>query len=47
MGLLGKKVWNHTIVLFTRGDWLGDTTIEERIEIEGEHLEWLIEGRAL
>ncbi len=43
MGLLGKKVWNHTIVLFTRGDWLGDTTIEERIEIEGEHLEWLME----
>ncbi|XP_051536410.1 GTPase IMAP family member 8-like [Myxocyprinus asiaticus] len=43
MGLLGEKVWNHTIVLFTRGDWLGDTTIEDRIEIEGEHLQWLME----
>ncbi|XP_077086386.1 GTPase IMAP family member 8-like [Siphateles boraxobius] len=43
MGLLGKEVWSHTIVLFTRGDWLGDTTVEERIENEGEHLEWLME----
>ncbi|XP_043078094.1 GTPase IMAP family member 8 [Puntigrus tetrazona] len=43
MGLLGKKVWSHTIVLFTWGDWLGETTIEERIEVEGEHLEWLME----
>jgi len=42
LGLLGKDVWSHTIVLFTRGDWLGDTTIEERIE-EEEHLEWLME----
>uniref|UniRef100_A0A671QC76 AIG1-type G domain-containing protein n=1 Tax=Sinocyclocheilus anshuiensis TaxID=1608454 RepID=A0A671QC76_9TELE len=43
MGLLGEKVWNHTIVLFTMGDWLGDTTIEERIEKEDKHLELLIE----
>ncbi|XP_067279792.1 GTPase IMAP family member 8 [Pseudorasbora parva] len=43
MSLLGKEVWSHTIVLFTRGDWLGDTTIKERIEEEGEHLEWLME----
>lgn len=43
MGLLGEKVWNHTIVLFTCGDWLGDTTIEERIEKEDKHLELLIE----
>lgn len=42
MSLLRKKVWNHTVVLFTRGDWLGDTTIEERIENEGKHLQWLI-----
>lgn len=42
MELLGKKVWNHTVVLFTRGDWLGGTTIEERIENEGKQLQWLI-----
>uniref|UniRef100_A0A672MS30 AIG1-type G domain-containing protein n=1 Tax=Sinocyclocheilus grahami TaxID=75366 RepID=A0A672MS30_SINGR len=43
MGLLGKKVWNHTIVLFTRGDWLGDTTIEEQyIACEGEALQELV-----
>lgn len=42
MSLLGKKVWNHTLVLFTRGDWLGDTAIEERIENEGKQLQWLI-----
>ncbi|XP_026095200.1 GTPase IMAP family member 8 isoform X1 [Carassius auratus] len=42
MELLGKKVWNHTLVLFTRGDWLGDTAIEERIENEGKQLQWLI-----
>ncbi|KAI7795829.1 putative GTPase IMAP family member 8-like [Triplophysa rosa] len=42
MDILGKKVWNHTIVLFTRGDWLGDTSIEERIENEGKQLQWLI-----
>ncbi|XP_051955834.1 GTPase IMAP family member 8-like [Xyrauchen texanus] len=43
MGLLGEKIWSHTIVLFTRGDWLGETSMEERIEIEGEHLQWLME----
>ncbi|XP_072520721.1 uncharacterized protein [Salminus brasiliensis] len=42
MNLLGEKVWAHTIVLFTRGDWLGDTTIEERIETQEPHLEWLL-----
>ncbi|XP_056587529.1 GTPase IMAP family member 8-like isoform X2 [Triplophysa dalaica] len=43
MSLLGENVWNHTIVLFTRGDWLGDSTIEERIETEEGRLEWLME----
>ncbi|XP_064176261.1 uncharacterized protein LOC135246923 [Anguilla rostrata] len=41
--LLGERVWRHTIVLFTRGDWLGDTTIEQRIETEGRGLQELIE----
>lgn len=43
MGPFGEDIWRHTMVLFTWGDWLGDTTIEERIETEGEHLQWLIE----
>ncbi|XP_063051868.1 uncharacterized protein LOC134446429 [Engraulis encrasicolus] len=41
--LLGERVWNHTIVLFTRGDWLGDTSIEQHIESEGETLQWVVE----
>ncbi|KAJ8351140.1 hypothetical protein AAFF_G00146540, partial [Aldrovandia affinis] len=41
--LLSERVWRHTIVLFTRGDWLGDTTIEQHIETEGKALQWLIE----
>ncbi|XP_076120735.1 uncharacterized protein LOC143101203 isoform X2 [Alosa pseudoharengus] len=40
--LLGKHVWSHTIVLFTYGDWLGDTSIEQHIESEGETLRWII-----
>ena len=41
--LLSERVWRHTIVLFTRGDWLGDATIEQRIETEGRALQELIE----
>ncbi|XP_056090897.1 GTPase IMAP family member 8 [Rhinichthys klamathensis goyatoka] len=43
MELLGERVWAHTIVLFTHGDCLGDVTVEEFIESEGEALQWLIE----
>ncbi|XP_076157266.1 uncharacterized protein LOC143140340 isoform X2 [Alosa pseudoharengus] len=43
MELLGERVWSHTIVLFTRGDWLGDTTIEQHIESGGEALQWVVE----
>ncbi|XP_036374851.1 GTPase IMAP family member 4-like [Megalops cyprinoides] len=41
--LIGENVWRHTIVLFSRGDWLGDTTIEEHIEKGGNDLKWLVE----
>ncbi|KAJ8377543.1 hypothetical protein AAFF_G00256390 [Aldrovandia affinis] len=41
--LLSERVWRHTIVLFTRGDWLGDTTIEQHIETEGKALQGLVE----
>ncbi|XP_076123325.1 GTPase IMAP family member 8-like [Alosa pseudoharengus] len=43
LDLISEKVWRHTIVLFTHGDWLGDTTIEQYIESEGESLHWLVE----
>ncbi|XP_062386455.1 uncharacterized protein LOC134074664 [Sardina pilchardus] len=43
MELLGERVWSHTIVLFTRGDWLGDTSIEQHIESGGETLQWVVE----
>uniref|UniRef100_A0A4W6CLT2 AIG1-type G domain-containing protein n=1 Tax=Lates calcarifer TaxID=8187 RepID=A0A4W6CLT2_LATCA len=41
--LLGEGVWRHTMVVFTRGDWLGTHTIEEYIEGEGEALRSLVE----
>ncbi|XP_073694583.1 uncharacterized protein, partial [Garra rufa] len=41
--LISKDVWNHSIVLFTFGDWLGDTTIEQYIESEGKTVQWLVE----
>ncbi|XP_070990132.1 GTPase IMAP family member 9-like [Oncorhynchus clarkii lewisi] len=43
MKLLGEGVWRHTIVVFTWGACLGDTTIEQHIESEGKALHWLIE----
>ncbi|GAA6214444.1 GTPase IMAP family member 8-like [Lates japonicus] len=43
MRLLGQRVWRHVIVLFTFGDTLGNKTIEQHIESEGQPLRWLIE----
>ncbi|KAM3875858.1 GTPase IMAP family member 8-like [Diretmus argenteus] len=43
MKLLGDRVWRNTIVLFTCGDFLGEKTIEQHIESEGEALQWLVE----
>lgn len=40
--LFNEHVWSHTLVLFTFGDWLGDTSIEQFIESEGEDLSWLV-----
>uniref|UniRef100_A0A8C2W9X2 AIG1-type G domain-containing protein n=1 Tax=Cyclopterus lumpus TaxID=8103 RepID=A0A8C2W9X2_CYCLU len=43
MKLLGERVWRHTMVLFTCGDFLGGKTIEQHIESEGESLRRLTE----
>uniref|UniRef100_A0A672QA96 AIG1-type G domain-containing protein n=1 Tax=Sinocyclocheilus grahami TaxID=75366 RepID=A0A672QA96_SINGR len=43
LDLLGERVWSHTIVLFTQGDSLSDTSIEQHIESEGQDLQWLLD----
>uniref|UniRef100_A0A673MQE3 AIG1-type G domain-containing protein n=1 Tax=Sinocyclocheilus rhinocerous TaxID=307959 RepID=A0A673MQE3_9TELE len=43
LDLLGERVWSHTIVLFTYGDSLLDTSIEQHIESEGQDLQWLLD----
>ncbi|XP_054891752.1 GTPase IMAP family member 8-like [Poeciliopsis prolifica] len=41
MGLFREEIWKHAIVVFTRGDWLGVKSVEERIESE-EGLQWIV-----
>lgn len=41
--LLGADVWNHTMVLFSRGDWLGEVTIEQHIEGAKAEFKWLLD----
>uniref|UniRef100_A0A3Q3WYW0 AIG1-type G domain-containing protein n=1 Tax=Mola mola TaxID=94237 RepID=A0A3Q3WYW0_MOLML len=41
--LLGERVWRHVIVLFTFGNALGDKSIEQHIESEGQPLCKIIE----
>ncbi|XP_067236111.1 GTPase IMAP family member 9-like [Chanodichthys erythropterus] len=43
LDLLSERVWSHTIVLFTHGDRLLDTSIERHIESEGQDLQWLVD----
>ncbi|XP_056133554.1 GTPase IMAP family member 8-like [Lampris incognitus] len=42
--LFGEDVWKHTMMVFTRGDWLGKKTIEQYIEGEGEALQSLVDN---
>lgn len=39
----GAGVWSRAVVLFSHGDWLGPTSVERRVESEGEALRRLLE----
>lgn len=41
--LLGADVWDHTMVLFSQGDWLGEVTIEQHIQEAKGELKWLLD----
>ncbi|KAF5904426.1 GTPase IMAP family member 4-like, partial [Clarias magur] len=41
--LLGADVWDHTMVLFSRGDWLGEVTSEQHIQEAKGELKWLLD----
>ncbi|XP_060887856.1 trichohyalin [Labrus mixtus] len=40
---LGKRVWDHTMLLFTRGDELGLMSMEQRIPMSGQALQGLLQ----
>lgn len=40
--LLGENVWSHVLLLFTYGDWLGSTPVEQFIQSEGDVLQKLV-----
>lgn len=40
---LGKDIWDHTMLLFTRGDELGLSSMEQRILLSGPGLQRLIQ----
>ena len=40
--LLGPAAWGHALLVFSFGDWLGDTGVERFVESEGEPLRWLV-----
>uniref|UniRef100_W5N2K2 GTPase IMAP family member 4-like n=1 Tax=Lepisosteus oculatus TaxID=7918 RepID=W5N2K2_LEPOC len=42
--LLGETAWRHTtLLLFTWGDRLGDTALEQHIQTGGQDLQWLLQ----
>ncbi|KAG7315087.1 hypothetical protein KOW79_021175 [Hemibagrus wyckioides] len=43
LALLGTDVWDHTMALFSRGDWLGEVTIEQHIEGAKAEFKWLVD----
>ncbi|KAG9345605.1 hypothetical protein JZ751_008749 [Albula glossodonta] len=44
MRIFGDKVWRHTIVLFTKGDKLGEATLQQQVERRGRDLQQLVEA---
>lgn len=41
--LIGEHIWSRVLVVFSFGDWLGDTTTERLIESEGDALRRLLD----
>ncbi|XP_049332414.1 uncharacterized protein LOC107197941 isoform X3 [Astyanax mexicanus] len=41
--LFPETVWNHTMVLFSFGEYLEDTPIEQHVKMEEKNLQWLVE----